>query len=583
VTPDAPGGAVLAVSGLTITTGAARPRTLVSDLSFTLARGETLCLAGESGSGKSLTSLAVMGLLPSPATRRAAGSIRLGATELTALSPRAMRAVRGDRIAMIFQEPMSSLNPVLPVGRQVTEAVLAHRAVGRREAERLAVEALDAVRIPRAAERMRSFPHEMSGGQRQRVMIAMALALRPDVLIADEPTTALDVTVQAQVLDLLRELQARTGTALLLVTHDMGVVAEMGSRVVVMRAGRKVEEGETAAIFAAPRTPYASELLAAAPRIGSGPGRQPTRSLAPGPAVLEVAGLDVRYPARGAFPGARAAPVHAVKGVSFSIQPGETLSLVGESGCGKSTTARALAGLAPYTGDIVLSGRNLAGSGAAGAKRARRDLAMVFQDPYASLDPRMRAGDIVREPLDIHAVGGRSERRDLVADLFGRVGLPPDALSRFPHEFSGGQRQRLAIARALALRPKVIVADESVSALDVSVRARVLDLLRRLQAEFGIAYLFISHDMAVVENISDRVAVMLDGRIVETAPRDRLFAEPRHAYTRRLIEAVPVPDPARRRGRPPGGERLPASPAPSAGAHLLAEVAPGHWVAREEA
>ncbi|MCO6049646.1 ABC transporter ATP-binding protein [Mesorhizobium sp. RP14(2022)] len=573
--PDGAGTApVLSVSNLTVTVGGtAHPRAVVSGLSFDLRRGETLCLAGESGSGKSITSLAIMGLLPKPATRLASGTIRLGDTELTALPERALRKIRGDRIAMIFQEPMTSLNPVLSVGRQLTETILNHRDVSAREAERMAVEALDAVRIPRAGERMKSFPHEMSGGQRQRVMIAMALALRPDVLIADEPTTALDVTVQAQVLDLLRDLQKDFGTAVLLITHDMGVVAEMGNRVVVMRHGRKVEEGETKAFFQAQQTPYAHELLAAVPRIGSGPGRQAVRAFEK-PLALEVNGLEVRYPGKGGVLWGKGMPVHAVKGVSFNIASGETLSLVGESGCGKSTTARALVGLAPYSGDVVLGGRNLGGRDAAGTKQAKRDLAMVFQDPYASLDPRMTAGDLVREPLDIHGIGTKSERRERVVELFERVGLSPDAPGRYPHEFSGGQRQRLAIARALALRPKVIVADESVSALDVSVQARVLDLLRTLQSEFGIAYLFISHDMAVVENISDRVAVMFDGRILETASRDQLFSNPRHPYTQRLIEAVPVPDPTRQR------ERRTLVPVLAAqGAAPLVEVEPGHWVA----
>ncbi|WP_157069804.1 ABC transporter ATP-binding protein [Aureimonas frigidaquae] len=572
-------GPLLDVADLTVTVGGTRhPRAVVDGLSFSLQRGETLCLAGESGSGKSVTSLAIMGLLPRPATRLAAGSIRLAGQELTQLAEPQMQAIRGARIAMIFQEPMTSLNPVLTIGRQLTETVLAHRGVPAAEARRMAISALDAVRIPRAAERMGAYPHEMSGGQRQRVMIAMALMLRPDVLIADEPTTALDVTVQAQVLDLLRELQSDLGTAILLITHDMGVVAQMGARVVVMRHGRKVEENTTAAFFRAQETAYARDLLAAVPRIGAGPGHQPTRQLAPAAPVLDVRGLTVSYPGQSGLLIRKASPVQAVKGVSFQVAAGETFSLVGESGCGKSTTARALMGLVPFGGEVILAGAPLSGRDAASARQARRDLSMIFQDPYASLDPRMTAGDLVREPLDIHRIGTLPERRDRVADLFARVGLPQDAMGRYPHEFSGGQRQRLAIARALALRPRLIVADESVSALDVSVKARVLDLLRVLQAEFGIAYLFISHDMAVVENISDRVAVMLNGRIVETAPRDVLFNDPRHPYTQRLIEAVPVPDPAARPRRRHGGA-APAGgelPTPSG---ALAEIAPGHWVA----
>jgi peptide/nickel transport system ATP-binding protein len=586
--PALPGGPVLSVHGLTVTVGpdnSARP--LVSDLSFSIARGETLCLAGESGSGKSLTALALMGLLPKPAVRLAGGSIRLGDTELTTLDEARMRAIRGNRIAMIFQEPMTSLNPVLSIGQQLTEATRAHRPVGMDEARRLAIEALDAVRIPQAAARLGQYPHQLSGGQRQRVMIAMALALKPDVLLADEPTTALDVTVQAQVLGLLKELQRDLGTALLLITHDMGVVAEMGDRVIVMRHGRKVEEGDTVSLFSAPRSDYARALLAAVPRIGRGPGRVATRNLVadgqlPRP-VLDVEKLVVRFPVRGGLFDRVKANVHAVENVSFRILPGETLSLVGESGCGKSTTAKALAGLLPYEGDIVVNGRNAGGVGKADAKSMRRSVQMVFQDPYGSLDPRMTVGELVREPLDIHDVGTPAERRNSVVRLFERVGLGADAVSRYPHEFSGGQRQRISIARALALRPSVIVADECVSALDVSIQATVLELLRELQAEFGIAYLFISHDMAVVENISDRVAVMYAGRIVEMATRDQLFSNPRHPYTRRLIDAVPVPDPTRRRTLPRIEGELPSNThavgyvPPSM---LLSEVEPGHRVER---
>ena len=542
---------ILRVSGVTVMVrGDEGERAVVSELSFRLSRGETLCIAGESGSGKSMTSLAVMGLLPQPAARLAAGTVRLGNVELTTLGEAAMRQVRGNRIAMIFQEPMTSLNPVLTIGRQLAEAIEAHTRMSRAEARERAVAALKAVRIPDAAKRLEQYPHELSGGMRQRVMIAMALALKPDVLIADEPTTALDVTVQGEVLELLRDLQREQGTAIILITHDMGVVAEMADRVIVMRHGSMVEEGSAATIFAAPRAEYTRELLAAVPRIGSGAGRQDTRARAGGPAaVAAVRSLTVRFDLHGGFFGRVDRRVHAVEGVSFTIGPNETLSLVGESGCGKSTTAKALAGLVAYSGDIEIGGRNLAGLGRDERKAVRRDVQMIFQDPYASLDPRMRVGELVAEPLLIHGVGARSEREERVATLFSRVGLSPDQMGRYPHEFSGGQRQRICIARALALRPKLIIADESVSALDVSVRARVLELLRELQREFGVAYLFISHDMAVVENISDRVAVMYLGQIVEMGTRDQIFSNPRHPYTRRLIEAVPVPDPARRRAR----------------------------------
>ncbi len=575
---------ILSVRGLTVEAGpAGTRRPVVSDLSFDLRRGETLCLAGESGSGKSMTALALMGLLPKPGARLAGGSILLGDIQISGLGEGRMREIRGDRIAMIFQEPMTSLNPVLSIGRQVTEAIRAHRPVGASEAHRMAIEALDAVRIPQASARMGQHPHELSGGQRQRVMIAMALALKPDVLLADEPTTALDVTVQAQVLGLLKDLQSDLGTAVMLITHDMGVVAEMADRVIVMRHGMKVEEGDTEPLFAAPQSDYTRALLAAVPRIGRGPGRVATRETAerPRPAALEVENLVVRFPVRGGFFGRIRANVHAVEDVSFQITSGETLSLVGESGCGKSTTAKALAGLVRYSGDILVGGRNIGGLDRQGAKAVRRAVQMIFQDPYASLDPRMTVGDLVREPLDIHEVGTPPERRDAVTHLFERVGLPADAIALYPHEFSGGQRQRISIARALAMRPSVIIADESVSALDVSIQAKVLELLRELQAEFGIAYLFISHDMAVVENISDRVAVMYAGRIVETARRDQLFSNPRHPYTQRLIDAVPEPDPTRRRmlhrfegGLPSSTHPAGYTPAPAS----LREVELGHWV-----
>ncbi|RWO48091.1 MAG: ABC transporter ATP-binding protein [Mesorhizobium sp.] len=562
-------------------------REVVSDLSLTLARGETLCIAGESGSGKSMTALAIMQLLPQPSARISSGKIHLGDTDLTTLDERGMRRIRGDRIAMIFQEPMTSLNPVLSIGRQLTESIEAHTSLSQGEARQRAIEALKAVRISEAESRLKQFPHELSGGMRQRVMIAMALALEPDVLIADEPTTALDVTVQGEVLELLRDLQRQHGTSVILITHDMGVVAEMADRVIIMRHGRMVEEGKTADIFARPQADYTRELLAAVPRIGSGVGRQKSRDAETAmPAnVAEVKDLHVRFDLHGGFFGRVTRRVHAVEGVTFSIAPNETLALVGESGCGKSTTAKALAGLVPYSGDIAIGGRNLSGLGRDERKAVRRDVQMIFQDPYASLDPRMRVGELVAEPLLIHGIASKQERSDRVAALFERVGLSADQMELYPHEFSGGQRQRVCIARALALRPKLIIADESVSALDVSVQARVLDLLKELQREFGVAYLFISHDMAVVENISDRVAVMYLGQIVEMGTRDQVFSNPRHPYTRRLIEAVPVPDPAKRRSRfarldqeiPSATRRIGEAPLKLA----LRDVGNGHLVAAE--
>ncbi|MEH6719898.1 MAG: ABC transporter ATP-binding protein [Aurantimonas endophytica] len=580
---------VLRVEGLTVEVGGeAGPRPVVADFSFALARGETLCIAGESGSGKSMTSLAIMGLLPKPGARIAGGRILLDDTDLARLSEGEMRKVRGKRVAMIFQEPMTSLNPVLTIGRQLTEAIEAHENVGRAEARRRAIAALDAVRIPEAVSRLTQHPHELSGGMRQRVMIAMALALRPDVLIADEPTTALDVTVQGEVLELLRDLQRDLGTAIILITHDMGVVAEMADRVVVMRHGRMVETGTAAAIFADPQAAYTRELLAAVPRMGEGRGRAAARAAPPVEAthpapVVAVSDLTVRFDIHGGIFGRVDRRVHAVEGISFSVAERETLSLVGESGCGKSTTARALAGLVPYTGDIVVAGRNMAGLPRRETKALRRDVQMIFQDPFASLDPRMTVGELVAEPMLIHGIAEGPERHERTAGLFERVGLSAADMRRYPHEFSGGQRQRVCIARALALRPKLIVADESVSALDVSVQARVLELLRELQDEFGIAYLFISHDMAVVENISDRVAVMYLGQIVEIGTRDQVFGNPQHAYTQRLIEAVPVPDPAMRRRAFPRLDRDIPSPVRRVGEEpgrlVLQDRGDGHLVA----
>ena len=537
--PDA--APVLMVENLTVsvrTDEGVKP--LVRDMSFGLRRGETLCIAGESGSGKSITSLAIMGLLPPPAVRVTGGSSRLGETELNTLGEAQMRRVRGDRIAMIFQEPMTSLNPVMTVGTQLAEAIRAHDDVSRSAARDRALAALKSVRLSQPERRMSQFPHELSGGMRQRVMIAMALALRPEVLIADEPTTALDVTVQREVLDLLRDLQRDTGTAIILITHDMGVVAEMADRVIVMRDGAMVEEAAARALFSSPRAQYTRDLLAAVPRMGQGALRPPVDN-AP---VARLCDVVVRFPIRGGVFGRTTHLVHAVEHVSFEIRKGETFALVGESGCGKSTIAKAMVGLVPHQGRIEIGQERLADMRGAAMQALRRRIQMVFQDPMAALDPRMTVGGQIAEPLLIHGIGDSAERRSRAADLMARVGLTVDQYDRYPHEFSGGQRQRICIARALALNPDLIIADESVSALDVSVQARVLDLLRELQVEFGIAFLFISHDMAVVDNISDRVGVMYLGQIVELGTRAQIFGNPQHAYTRRLIEAVPVPDPA---------------------------------------
>ncbi|OYU40568.1 MAG: ABC transporter ATP-binding protein [Pseudorhodobacter sp. PARRP1] len=539
---------VLSVQGLTVSVRTpAGDRPLVENLSFTLRRGETLAIAGESGSGKSITSLAIMGLLPPPAVRITAGRVSLGDTDLTKLPEAQMRALRGARIAMIFQEPMTSLNPVLTVGAQLTEAIRAHTNATRADARAQALAALQAVRLSQPEQRLKQYPHELSGGMRQRVMIAMALALRPEVLIADEPTTALDVTVQREVLDLLRDLQREFGTAIILITHDMGVVAEMADRVIVMKSGCAVEEASTRQIFSSPQMPYTKDLLAAVPRMGMGKPRSAT----PTDTVARLSDVLVRFPLKGGILGRTVAQVHAVEHVSFDIRRGETFALVGESGCGKSTIAKAIVGLAPHQGRIEIAGQSFADLDAAGQKALRRRVQIVFQDPMAALDPRMTVGALIAEPLLIHGIGNLASQRAKAAELMGRVGLTEDQLDRYPHEFSGGQRQRICIARALALQPDLIIADESVSALDVSVQARVLDLLQTLQREFGIAFLFISHDMAVVENISDRVAVMYLGQIVETGTRAQVFGNPQHPYTRRLIEAVPVPDPSHIRAPAP--------------------------------
>jgi peptide/nickel transport system ATP-binding protein len=549
-------GPVLAVEDLWVEARTPEgPRPVLEGVAFTLGARETLCVAGESGSGKSVTSLAIMRLLPKAGLRLARGRVLLDGRDLVALPESAMRRVRGGDIAMIFQEPMTSLNPVMTVGAQMSEAVRIHQGTGDREALRLARDMLDAVRIADPARRLRQYPHELSGGMRQRVMIGMALSCRPKVLIADEPTTALDVTVQAQILELMRELGREFGTAMILITHDMGVVAEMADRVVMMRAGRIVETSPVDEIFARPKAPYTRELLAAVPRLGDRAGQDgpprltgPAGSARPGEPVVTVRRLGVSFRQRGGLFG-RAASVAAVEDVSLDIQAGRTLGLVGESGSGKSTTGKAILNLVPWTGEITIGGRSTRALSRRDTKAMRRRAQMIFQDPYASLDPRMSVGALIAEPLVIHGIGRRSERDARVAEVLRRVRLSPDHRTRYPHEFSGGQRQRICIARALVLEPDLIVADESVAALDLSVRAQVLDLMLELQETLGLAYLFISHDMTVIERMSHDVAVMRHGRIVEAGPRRQVFEAPREAYTRALIEAVPIPDPALARSR----------------------------------
>lgn len=542
---------------------------VIRTVGFDIAARETLAIVGESGSGKSVTALSIMRLLPAR-TSRITGTVRLDGRDLLALPEREMRGVRGGGISMIFQEPMTSLNPMMTVGDQIAEAMRCHLAIPAREARLETIRLLEKVHVPNAKDRFDAYPHKLSGGQRQRVMIAMALATRPRLLIADEPTTALDVTIQRQILDLIKELQEESDMAVLFITHDMGVVAEIADRTLVMLRGDVVEEGATPDIFARGRHSYTRALLSAVPRLGSmaSYARPATfglidsatgtvgaeRETAPMPAgtqpVLEVKALTTRFAVRGGAFSSLKGAIHAVENVSFALRPGETLSLVGESGCGKSTTGRSILGLAvPSSGTVTIDGHEVSASDESGYARARRAVQMVFQDPFASLNPRVPVGLSIAEPFIEQKMGTKAQAREKAAALMRRVGLSPDMVKRLPHEFSGGQRQRICIARALMLDPKVIIADEAVSALDVSIKAQVCNLLMELQESLGLAYLFISHDMAVVERVSHRVAVMYLGEIVEIGPRRAVFEAPQHPYTRRLMAAVPVPDPARRRLR----------------------------------
>lgn len=539
----------------------------VRGVSFDIAAGETLALVGESGSGKSATALSLMQLVAEPG--RVTGSVRFEGRELLGLPPKAVRELRGRQISMIFQEPMTSLNPVLPVGAQIVETLRQHETLSRQAARARAVELLDLVRIPEPQRRFDDYPHELSGGQRQRVMIAMAVACRPRLLIADEPTTALDVTIQARILELLDALRRELSMSLLLITHDLGVVADHADRVAVMLAGRKVEEAATPELFAYPRHAYTRGLLSASLNLADDlhyrswtlpeirhtvtsdrrgeeggfvvvPRTVPERAVSINPVVdaaplLAVRDLRVTYPQRHGAPAH-----HAVDGVSFDIGRGETVGLVGESGCGKSTLSRAIMRLTPVaSGSIALEGTDLVALSERALRPLRRKAQMVFQDPYASLNPRRTVGDILETVLAVNSVGDATARRTRVRSALERVGLPAAALGRFPHEFSGGQRQRIGIARALVLEPALLICDEPVSALDVSIQAQILNLLVELKRELGLSVLFISHDLSVVRYVADRVHVMQQGKIIESGDHEDIWHAPRHPYTRTLLAAIP--------------------------------------------
>ncbi len=634
----------------------------VIDVSLHVSAGETLCLVGESGSGKSLTALSIMRLVQPPG-RIARGRVLFRGQDLRTLDEAAMQAVRGAAISLIFQEPMTALNPVFTIGSQIEETLLVHGRATRRTARARAIELLDLVSVPEPHERVREYPHQLSGGLRQRALIAMALACEPALVIADEPTTALDVTIQAQILDLLRALQARMGLALLLITHDLGVVAEMAGRVAVMYGGRIVEEAPVRELFADPKHPYTRGLIASVP--GSAPGTRlhaiqgtvpplgklppgcsfaprcpdrfgPCDAAPPGETVIRrdrrsalgirrcpdsALGIGARRSIRRSALGTRRSALGRSSATStvrrseptcgrrngsaaargrapdegvpeegralrqaigracrgrreFSIDAGETFGLVGESGSGKTTTGRCILRLIePTSGSVRFRGEDVLGFPPARLRRARREMQIVFQDPYSSLNPRMRVGDIVEEPLVIHRIGTKAQRRARVAELLELVGLDPTQLGRYPHEFSGGQRQRVGLARALALEPSFVIADEPVSALDLSVQAQVVNLLMDLQARLNLTYLFIAHDLRLVRHICGRVAVMYLGKLVETGPTESLFAAPAHPYTQALLSAIPVPDPTATR------DRIVLEPGSFDAGAPLREITPGHFAA----
>lgn len=564
---------------------------VVHGISFKIKPGKTLALVGESGSGKSVTALAIMRLLPA-LIAGTQGSVRLGTRELLTLPEADMRRVRGGQISMVFQEPMTSLNPVQTVGTQLGEVLRIHRNLRGAALREAVLDLLRKVRIPDPEQRINQYPHTFSGGMRQRVMIAMALACNPDLIIADEPTTALDVTVQAQTLELLQELQRETGTAVLFITHDMGVVAEVADDVLVMRHGRVVEQGSVQEVFGNPKDAYTRKLIEAAPSLV---GKLKANTLPAQPIdrlpateenpVLELRDLSVRFPVRDGLLGRVKGAVHAVDAVSFAIGKGETLGLVGESGSGKSTIGKAIINLAPvHDGSVIVAGQQVDYRNAASLARMRRQVQMIFQDPFGSLDARQTIGSAIMEPMKVHGLETGRAAQEKMEWLLDRVGLDPNRARSLPHEFSGGQRQRICIARALAMAPRIIIADEAVSALDVTIKGQIIELMIDLQKEFGVSYLFISHDMAAVERICDRVAVMYFGEIVEIGPRDEVIGRPGHSYTQRLLSAIPITHPDQRETRlhrisDPGQPQSPLKPlgytAPSARWSMAAD---GHFI-----
>ncbi len=574
----------------------------VEDVSFEVNPGETVCIVGESGSGKSVSSLSLMRLVEFGGGEIAGGQLLFDRRDgeemdLSDADQDLMKQIRGNEIGMIFQEPMTALNPVFTVERQLTEGLRIHKDMSKSQAEERALELLRQVRIPEPERRLKQYPHELSGGMRQRVVIAMAMACEPRLLIADEPTTALDVTIQAEILALMDRLKRETGTAVMFITHDMAVVAQMADRVVVMFRGNKVEEGTVTEIFENPQHDYTKALLAAVPKLGEMQGKaapepmkllgEEGQKIAPIPGtnevLLTVKNLTTRFAVKGGLLRRTISNVHAVEDVSFTLNRGQTLSLVGESGCGKSSAGRSILRLVePMAGEVDLDGVDIMKLDQAGLRKARLDMQMIFQDPFASLNPQMQLVDQVAEPMRNYGVASGSELQDRVAQLFDKVQLPRSFMRRFPHEMSGGQRQRIAIARALALNPKLIIADEAVSALDVSVQAQVLNLMMELQSELGLSYLFISHDMAVVERVSHYVGVMYLGRIVELGPRARVFENPQHPYTQALMKAVPIADPNKRKSekdlnfKPIPSPIHPIGYAPEPSQYN--EVEPGHFV-----